>query len=324
MKRVLGRSGIEVSAMGLGCWAIGGPFHHGDSVVGYGEVDDRESIRAIRRALDLGITLFDTADAYGCGRSERVLGEGLGSMRHRVAIATKFGYVPDEQRRQILGEDATPDYIRNACDASLRRLGTDYIDLYQLHIHDYDTSRALEVRDALERLASDGKIRHYGWSTDDPERARLFADGAHFTSAQFGLNVLVEDPGMVAVCDALDLACINRGPLGMGLLTGRICEQTTFRSDDMRHNWDLSGERFATRIQQTKEVRDVLTAGGRSPAQGALAWIWARSHRALPIPGFKTVRQVEENVAAMEFGPLSSSQMEEVDRILGRRRSQGE
>ena len=136
MKRTLGRSGIEVSALGMGCWAIGGPFHAGEQQAGWGQVDDEESKRAIRRALDLGVTFFDAADVYGAGHSERVLGEALGEDKTRVVIATKFGNVFDEEAKEITGSDASPGHIREACDASLRRLGRDYIDLLQLHSND--------------------------------------------------------------------------------------------------------------------------------------------------------------------------------------------
>ncbi len=167
LTRQLGRSGIQVSAMGLGCWAIGGPFWRDGQSHGWGQVDDDESIRAIHRALDLGVTFFDTADVYGCGHSERLLRRALAGRRDQVVIATKFGRVFDEQTRHILADDASPAYIRQACEASLRRLNTDYIDLYQLHLGDYDLAQAGIVRDTLEELVAAGKIRYYGWSTDD-------------------------------------------------------------------------------------------------------------------------------------------------------------
>src|ERR1700728_3214889 len=136
MGRVLGRSGIEVSEIGFGCWAIGGPFTGDGRPNGWGESDDSESAAAIRRALELGITFFDTADFYGAGHSEEVLGKALAGHRDEVVIATKFGYTFDTGRRENTGEDASPAYIRRACLASLRRLGTDRIDLHQLHLQD--------------------------------------------------------------------------------------------------------------------------------------------------------------------------------------------
>jgi aryl-alcohol dehydrogenase-like predicted oxidoreductase len=182
--RTIGRSGIQVSAMGLGCWAIGGPFWSGETPSGWGEVDDNESIRAIHKGLDLGITFFDTADVYGCGHSERVLARALAGKRPQVVIATKFANVFDESTRQVSGSDASPAYIRRACQASLKRLATDFIDLYQLHDNGYDPALAGEVRDTLEELVKEGKIRAYGWSTDNPEGLKVFAQGAPPTSTR--------------------------------------------------------------------------------------------------------------------------------------------
>jgi aryl-alcohol dehydrogenase-like predicted oxidoreductase len=286
--------------------------------VGWGQVDDAASLEALRRGLDLGITFFDTADAYGGGHSEQLLGRALAGLRDQVVIATKFGNVFDEETRQITGSDATPAYIRRACEASLRRLGTDYIDLYQFHIGDYPAEQAGQVRDTLEELVAAGKIRHYGWSTDDPARARVFAEGPHCTAVQHRLNVFDDNPAMIALLAELDLAGVNRGPLAMGLLTGKFSAGTQLPPDDVRHGWDLAGGREAERLRNLEAVREVLTAGGRSTAQGALGWLWARSAHTVPIPGFKTVGQVEDNAGALRHGPLSAAQMAEIERLLGR------
>ena len=182
-KRTLGTSGIEVNALGFGCWAIGGPFWAGTQPLGWGEVSNDESIRAIQRSLELGVNFFDTADVYGAGHSERILAKALSlalkGTRDRVVIATKFGNVFDETSKQITGSDASPAYIRAACEASLRRLETEYIDLYQLHTGDLDFEAAMGARETLEQLVSEGLIRAYGWSTDDPTRAEVFAVGGH-------------------------------------------------------------------------------------------------------------------------------------------------
>jgi aryl-alcohol dehydrogenase-like predicted oxidoreductase len=140
---------LETPAIGMGCWAIGGPFWFGTQPLGWGEVDDRESIAAIHKALDLGVTFFDTANVYGCGHSERVLGAALKGVREQLIIATKFGNTFDESTRQKIGQDASPEGIRQACDASLQRLGTTYIDLYQFHLNDYDPVEAVPVRETL-------------------------------------------------------------------------------------------------------------------------------------------------------------------------------
>ncbi len=323
--RTLGRSEIEVSAMGLGCWAIGGPFWRGDTPVGWGEVDDDESVRAIHRALDLGVTFFDTADVYGAGHSERVLARALKGLREGVVIATKFGNVFDEATKQITGSDASPAYIKRACEASLRRLETDYIDLYQFHLNGYDAEKGAEVRDTLEELVAEGKIRAYGWSTDFPDRARVFAEGEHCATMQFQMNVLDDAPEMVALCEALNLAGINRGPLAMGLLTGKYTPDTKVQGADVRSaqgpdwmKYFTDGKANAEWYEKLEAIRDILTSSGRSLVQGALAWIWGRSEQTIPIPGFRTVEQVTENCGAMKFGPLTADQMNKVDKLLER------
>jgi len=323
--RVLGGSGIRVSAMGFGCWAIGGPFWQGSQPLGWGEVDDDESVRAIRRGIDLGVTFFDTADVYGAGHSERVLGRALAGVRDQVVVATKFGNTFDERTRQMGEPDVSPAYVRRACEASLRRLGTDRIDLYQLHVGHLPAGEAEAALEALEALARDGLVRAYGWSTDDPGCARLFAGRPHYAAVQFDFNVLLDAPEMVALCDELDLAGINHGPLAMGLLTGKFHAGSRLGADDVRGDAAPGWMRYFTDgrpspewLERLAAIRDVLTSGERTLAQGAIAWIWARSGRTVPIPGFRTVRQVEENAGAMERGPLTAEQLADVDALLGR------
>jgi aryl-alcohol dehydrogenase-like predicted oxidoreductase len=320
LKRKLGRSGIEVSALGLGCWAIGGPWWWSDGrAMGWSKVDDAESIRAIHAGLDVGINLFDSAANYGAGHSERILGQALAGRRDKVVIATKFGHVIDEQTKIVTDDDdALLGNIRQDCEASLHRLGTDYIDIYQLHAGSYPAEKASAVRDVLEDLVAQGKIRAYGWSTDHVDRARVFAEGKHCASIQFSLSVFHDNPEMRTLCDEFDLGSINKKPLSSGILTGKFTPESTFPEDDFRRMLDFQEERYAKLLQQVGALREVLTSDGRTLAQGALAWIWARSERAVPIPGFKTVAQVEENAGAMEFGPLSQEQMQEVERILER------
>lgn len=319
--RRLGRSGIEVSALGMGCWAIGGPWsilrENGPGPAGWGRVDDAESIRAIHAAVDLGITLFDTAANYGCGHSERILGEALSDRRHGVVIATKFGHVIDEETKLMQADDeAIVANMRRDCENSLRRLGTDYLDLYQLHAGRLDPETAVGVRDVLEDLASEGKIRAYGWSTDLVDRAEVFAEGERCTSIQFSLNPFNDNADMIALCERNDLACVNKKPLASGFLTGKFGPETAFPEDDYRTGIDFADPRFAGMLKMAGALRDVLTSGGRTMAQGALAWVWARSDRAIPIPGARTEQQVKENAQAMKFGPLSTEQVEEIERML--------
>ncbi len=325
-KRTLGRSGIEVSAMGLGCWAIGGPFWSGEEPLGWGEVDDNESIRATHHALELGITFFDTANVYGAGHSERVLAQALAGKRDQVVLATKFNAVFDEATRQVTGDDKTPTGIRRACEDSLDRLCTDYIDLYQFHDNGFPPEQAQPVRDTLEALVREGKIRAYGWSTDFPKSAEFFADGEHCATIQAELNVLDDNAAIVAICERENLGLINRGPLAMGLLTGKYTLSTKPSIDDVRGEkspewmkYFVNGRPSQAYMQKIDAVREILTSGGRTLPQGALAWLWARSPKTLPIPGFRTVAQVDENCKALAFGPLTREQFEEVETLLGRR-----
>lgn len=324
-KRQLGRSGIKVSAMGMGCWAIGGPLWSTDSAVpgslGWGQVDDHESIRAIHRALDMGITLFDTADAYGCGHSERILAQALTGQRDQVVIATKFGSLCDEETRTWMGHSyeggvITATCVRNACEASLKRLNTDTIDLYQLHWADYDATLAANLLPVLEDLVTEGKIRCYGWSTNDPERSRVFAEGAHCAALQHHHNIFHRNDAMLTLCKEYGLAGIARGPLAMGLLTGKFTRDTRLPEEDVRYGW-LQEESRIEELENLAAIHDTLTQDGRTLTQAALGWLWARGDQVVPIPGFKTVAQVEENARAMEFGPLSPEQMTQIDLILG-------
>jgi aryl-alcohol dehydrogenase-like predicted oxidoreductase len=323
--RKLGRSGIEVSALGMGCWAIGGPFWEKGTPHGWGEVDDNESLRAIQRALDLGVNFFDTANVYGAGNSERILGKAFAGKRQDVVIATKFNALFDEDTREVTGSSCAPADIRQACEDSLSRLNTDYIDLYQFHDNGYPADKAEPVRETLEELVKDGKIRAYGWSTDFPDRAEVFAQGEHCATVQLELNVLDDNPTVIAICEKYNLAAINRGPLAMGLLTGKYNASTKPSTDDVRGEkspewmkYFKDGKPSPEYLKKIEAVREILTSSGRTLPQGALAWLWARSEQTLPIPGFRTVKQVEENCGAMDFGPLASEQMQEIEAILGR------
>jgi len=237
--RQLGKSDLTVTALGLGCWAIGGPFWRGE-----------------------------------------------------------------------------PEYIRQACEASLRRLKTDYIDLYQFHIGDFDLEKADAVQETLERLVDAGKIRWYGWSTDDPARAAFFTRGEHYVAVQQRFNIFEGDAETLAICEQHGLASINRSPLAKGLLTGKFDADSTLPENDVRRDWDFRRGEQAQQLRTLEALRAVLTREGHSPAQAALGWLWARSDVTVPIPGFKNVQQVEENVGALARGPLSAEQMADISELL--------
>jgi len=325
VERLLGKSGIKVSAMGFGCWAIGGPLWAGEDAVGWGEVDDQESIRALHCGIDLGINFIDTADVYGAGHSERIVAQAVKGKRDKLIIATKFGNVFDESTKQITGQDASAAFIKEACDASLKRLNTDYIDLYQFHNNDYDIEKAAEVRETLEELIKQGKIRWYAWSTDFPDRAELFARGTGCTAIQYQENVFTDNAKVIDICEKNNLAGINRGPLAMGLLSGKYSQDSKLGDKDVRGTNSPSWMQYFQKGKPSREfldklaaIRNILTAEGRSLVQGALAWLWARSKTTIPIPGFRTEKQVTENAGAMQFGPLATEQMEEIEKILER------
>lgn len=320
--RRLGKSDLQVSAMGLGCWAIGGPWTWAQPgrdpyPAGWGRIDDEESIRAIHAGLDAGINFFDTAANYGAGHSERMLAKALAGRSQDVIVATKFGHIIDETSKTVYGDmDQIVPNVRQDVEGSLRRLNRDAIDIYQLHEGSYDVDRAEELRGILEDLVQEGKIRWYGWSTDLVDRAQVFASGEHCTSIQFQLNALFDNPAMRKLCADSDLAGINKDPLHRGVLTGKFDTHTTFPEDDIRSLRDFGDDTMAARLQAVDALRGVLTSAGRTMAQGALAYIWALDEGMVPIPGFKSVEQVQENAAAMEFGPLTSEELHQVQQIV--------
>jgi aryl-alcohol dehydrogenase-like predicted oxidoreductase len=319
----LGKSDLVVSPVGLGCWAMGGPAMRvtGEErqPFGWGAVDDAESIRSIHRALDMGANFVDTANNYGAGHSERTLGRALDGRRHDAVLSTKFATVFDEERNEIYFDRELPmtyEEIRAACEGSLRRLRTDYIDLYHFHNGDYPAEQAGEVRDILERLVEEGKIRWYGWSTDDPGRARVFAEGAHCATVQYRMNITWDASKMIELTRELGLGSVVRSPLNGGFLTGKFTPDTTFPEDDGRHSLNLREGTAALRLRQIDLIRGILTEDGRSVAQGSLGWIWGKHPEAVPIPGFKSVAQVEENVAAARYGPLNGDQIGRIEALL--------
>lgn len=311
-----------VSPMGFGGWAIGGPFATPEGQpLGWGEVDDTESIAAIRAAFDAGITLFDTANIYGTGHSERILAEALAGHRDEVVLATKWGNTMQKKARLVDGADGSVSGMRRSLEGSLQRLDTDYVDLFQFHLNDFDGPVDV-LQEALEALASEGKIRAYGWSTDFPDRAHKWVGGRHFAEIQAEINVLNDNPGILEVAEDNGLACLNRGPLAMGLLSGKYTADSKIPDQDVRGlspewmRYFEDGVPSAEWLAKLDAVREVLTSGSRSLVQGAIAWLWGRSPATIPIPGVRTVEQAIENATAMEFGPLTPTEMEEVEQLL--------
>ena len=313
-QRLLGDSGPIVSAVGLGCMPMSGS---------YGRSDDEEATRAIHRALDVGVTLIDTADVYGLGRNERLVGRAIAGRRDEVVLATKFGNVFDEDRGRTGTIDGSRGYVRRACDASLRRLGVDVIDLYQQHRVDPATP-VEETVGALAELVEQGKVRHVGLSeatAEDIRRAYAVHPLASLQSeySLFERGVEVE---VLAICTELGIGFLAYAPLGRGILAGSAEPQdhTDRRATETYPRVGPSHREANTRLAD--EVREVAGRRGATPAQVALAWLLSRQSSVVPIPGTKRSRYVEENARAVEV-KLQSDDLLKLDglasRVSGRR-----
>jgi len=307
--RRLGRSGVKVSPLGLGTARIAGLGWRDDLAPQDPSQAKRDAVRQIQAAIDLGVTFFDTADNYGQGLSESILGEALRGRRDCIVVATKFGEdpIPDQKDPWFLDAGS----VERACEASLRRLGVDCIDLYLLHRRDYPLERAPALMEVLENLVRAGKIRYYGWSTDDVERAGLFAGGEHCIAIEHRLNVFNDNAAMLDLCQEQDLASLNRVPILMGVLTGRWSPEMKLEQGDPRAQW-FEQEGFLKLLACAQQIGPYLTTDGRSYVQGALGWIWARSPLTIPLPGFRNMEQMQALVQARQYGPLPLDVMQAI------------
>lgn len=307
--------------LGLGCWAIGGPFFMDGRAVGWGQVDDTVSKNAIAAAVEQGITHFDTAQAYGCGHSETLLGDAL-KAHPDVAIATKVGLGIDTQTKQLTGPILDAEDIKQSIDASRKRLGRDRIDMVLHHNNELPIADAKPAFDMLATLYEKGIIGGYGWSTDIPESASAFSNHPGFTAVEHAMNVLKPAEKIVSLIEEKSMLSLIRSPLAMGVLGGKYDAQTQFSRDEIRgsnpgwQDYFKDGKITDAYLAQLNRLRETLTSNGRSLAQGALAWLWARTPNAMPIPGFRTPDQVHDLCGARDKGPLSAAQMDQIAVIL--------
>lgn len=321
--RRLGHTDLTSSAIGLGTWPIGGAMHRDGNALGYTGVDDDASLRALAAALDHGVTLFDSSDVYGAGHAERLLGQALAG-HPDVLVATKFGNTFDESTRELTGTDTSPAAVRAALQGSLRRLRRDHVDFYQLHAADIPAGEVPELLEVLEQFVTDGTVRWYGVSTDFPEQLAPFVGAPHLGVLQAQCNVLDGPSGSVALGVEHDLALLLRSPLAMGLLGGRHTKDTPLPEDDVRHHqpawltWFAGGVPTDEAWQRLTDVRDVLTANGRTLAQGALAWVLATQPTGVPLPGFRRVEQVIDSVGVLSAAPVTTGELDDVATVLGR------
>ena len=297
--RELGRTGIRVSAIGFGGWAIGGSAEASGAPLGWGRTSDDESLAAIRRARELGVTLYDTADSYGFGRSESLLGIVLSRYRQEVVIATKVGVVRTSSGE--LKKDFSRQHIFHAVDGSLKRLRTDYIDLYQVHNPTMEELKREEIQDAMERLQDAGKIRFWGVSVSTPEEGVEVIQRKWAHALQVLFNILNQAPAQVLLPLAKEkgYGVLARVPLASGLLTGKFRIDSLFASDDVRQNF-LTPRRLHEAIQRVDEVKSIIGGATRNLAEGALRFVLADEAVSSTIPGARNPRQVEMNVAALE------------------------
>jgi aryl-alcohol dehydrogenase-like predicted oxidoreductase len=308
--RILGRSGIKVSPLGLGTARIGGLGWHDELPPINFSRARREAIHQIRRAVDLGVTFFDTADNYGQGFCEQVLGEALRNRKKDIIVATKFGENPhlDQQDPWLLSESL----VTRACENSLRRLGFECIDLYLLHRRDYPLEQVPSIIEVLEELVQAGKIRYYGWSTDDVNRAKTMAHGEHCIAIEHRLNAINDNPEMLDLCNEEGLVSINRVPLLMGVLKTKFTKNTQLEEDDPRSKW-FELEEFIKLLSCVHQIEPYLTSNNRSAVQGALGWIWARSSITIPVPGFRNMEQMQELIQSMQFEALPYDAMQAIN-----------
>lgn len=298
--RPLGSTGLEVSEIGFGAWAVGGN-EHGNS---YGPTDDEESLRAIVAAVDLGCTFFDTADCYGHGHSEELLGRALSGRRQQVVLATKGGsdFYHEPPRLNF-----SESHLVFAVEESLKRLATDYIDLYQLHNPPFSLIESGRVFEALEKLKSQGKIRHYGVSIHDPHEGLLAMKVGKPATIQVVYNVLRRDAAEELFPRAIaeGVGIIAREPLANGFLTGKYTKDSIFPIGDIRHQWP---SKYQTQL--INQVQDFLKTAEQNPvtpAQTALRFVLAQPAVSTVIPGCKTAAQAEENLKTSDLTLAVSS-----------------
>jgi len=309
-KRKLGRSGLEVSAIGLGC--MGMSFAYGRPE----ERDERESIATIHRAIELGVTFFDTAEAYGPYTNEELLARALAGKRDRVVIATKFGFTFDD-KRAIAGTDSRPAHIREVVEASLTRLKTDHIDL--LYQHRVDRNVPIEdVVGTMAALVREGKVRHLGLSEAGEQTIRR-AHAVHPIAAvqsEYSLWERNLEPRIVPLLRELGIGLVPFAPLGRGFLTGAVKRAEEYPEGDYRRGDPrYQGENFDANVRAASAVRDIASKRAATPGQVAIAWLLAKGPDVVPIPGSKRRQHLEENVGAAEV-TLGAQEMAALDAAL--------
>ena len=301
----LGTQGLKASAIGLGCMGMS-EF--------YGEADDEESIKTIHRAYDLGITFFDTADMYGPFKNEILVGKAIAPIRKNITLATKFGITRNPENPSIRGLNGKPAYVKSACEASLKRLNVEVIDLYYLHRKDPDTPIEDTVG-AMAQLVKEGKVRGIGLSEVNVQTLKK-AHAVHPISAlqtEYSLWSRNPETEILPACKELGIAFVPYSPLGRGFLTGQIKKFEDFEENDFRRSSPrFQGENFDKNLALVRKVEEIAKHKGCTASQLALAWVLVQGDFLFPIPGTKRVKYVEENAAAADL-VLSQKELQELE-----------
>jgi aryl-alcohol dehydrogenase-like predicted oxidoreductase len=307
-KRILGKSGIEVTKLSLGLWAVGGSE--------WGEVEDRDTLDVISAALDMGINFFDTADVYGGGHSEELLGQAMQGRRDQFIVATKIGWVGFDGDKGVSAYD-TVDKLIAGVETNLRRLQTDYVDVIQCHIDFREPNMDVFV-EGFQKLQAQGKVRAYGVSTSDFAYLQAFNADNRASTLQIDYSILNRTPEAEIFPYTLthDLGVLVRGPLAMGILTGKFTRETTFEEGDFRQRWIENEDEYQVFLEDLDKVEKLKAlANGRTLAQLAIQFVMAHPAVTVAIPGAKRVAQLEDNIQAALLPPLTAEELALIDSV---------